>query len=80
MENGPTVSRCFAELPVLVLDGCGIVKTMYGRRCTASTRRDGYTSMLAKKLGTNPGFMQKVSLSLRCVCVETLLIKCNRLG
>jgi hypothetical protein len=64
VESGPTASPCSAGLPVHVSDGYGTVKTMSGPRCTANTKRDGYTSMLAKKLGTSRGSTQKVNPKL----------------
>ena len=64
VESGPTASPCSAELRVRVLDGCGTVKTMSGPKCTANTKRDGYTSMLAKKLGISRGSTQKVNPKL----------------
>ena len=66
--SGPTALPCFAELQVPVLDGYGTVKITSGPKCIANIRRNGYTSMLAKKHGTSRGFTQKVSLSCSSMC------------
>jgi hypothetical protein len=79
VESGPTALLCSAELQVPVSDGYGTVKTMSGPRCTVNIRRDGYTSMLAKKHGTSRGFMQKVSMSLQSALNLSLILR-NRLG
>jgi hypothetical protein len=61
VESGPIASRCCAGLRVPGFDGYGTVKTTSGPKYTVNTRRDGYTSMPVKKLGTNQGNTQKVS-------------------
>jgi len=61
--NGPTASACFAGLLEAESDGSGMLRIMYGRRCTRSSKNDGYTSMHARKRGTSQGYMLKVSIS-----------------
>ena len=58
--NGPIASVCCVEPWVVEFDGYGMQRTMYGQRSTRSSRRDGSTWMLARKLGIILGSTLKV--------------------
>ena len=58
--NGPTASACCVVLSVVVSGGSGMPRITSGRRSTRSNRSDGFTSMLAKKLGIILGSTVKV--------------------
>ena len=60
--NGPIASACFVEQSEAGSDGYGMLKITSGLRCIRSSKRDGYTLMLVRKLGTNQGCMLKVSI------------------
>ena len=63
--SGPTASACSAVLSEAELGGYGIKKTMYGQKCTQSSKGGGSMSMRARKPGIIPGCTQKVrSISL----------------
>ncbi len=61
--NGPIALACSAELLEAESDGSGMLRIMCGLRSTRNSRKDGYTSMHAKKRGTSQGYTPKVSIS-----------------
>lgn len=62
--NLPTASACCAVPPAPESDGCGIVKTMSGPRCTVNTKGGGFMSTLVRRCGITQGLTQKVSISV----------------
>lgn len=61
VASGPIALQCCAEQLEVASDGCGMPRTMYGQRCTRSTKGGGYTLMPARRHGTIRGFIVKVS-------------------
>ena len=60
--NGPIASPCYAALLVDGLGGCGTQRITSGPRSIRNSRRDGSTSMLARKRGILLGYIVKVCL------------------
>lgn len=63
VASGPTVLRCYVEQLEVASDGCGMPRTMFGQKCTRSTKGDGYTLTPARRHGTIRGFILKVGAS-----------------
>jgi hypothetical protein len=59
--SGPIASLCCAGLWEDESAGYGTLRITSGPRSIRINKRDGFTSMPAKRLGTTPGFTLKVS-------------------
>lgn len=68
--NGPIALACYVVPWAVGCDGCGMRKTMCGRRSIRSSRRDGSMLTLAKRHGTNLGCTRKVSMSATLVAAN----------
>lgn len=71
--SGPIALACYAALWGVGFDGFGMRKTTYGRRCTRSSRGDGYTLMPAKKRGIIQGCTLKVCASAATASLTSLI-------